>query len=228
MLCGEGSLVQQDADAVHAVSLKCRAWTCDACQPDRQRQLKAKAFAGVPTLFLTLTVNPAWGRSPEDRAKALTQSWAKIAKRAKARYGYKRLPYLWVFEATKRGEPHLHILARAPWIDQRWLSAQMRELMNAPVVDVRRADNPGRVSSYVCKYVGKEPMRFGSNKRYFATRDWELEDYEPEPAPLAIDGAWLLDSAPLHCLRRQYEDGGYRCWIARGHLWGTSSDPPWW
>jgi len=130
-------------------------------------------------MFITLTVNPAWGHGPVYRARALARAWRIIRKRACRKYKYKTIPFLAVFERTKKGEPHLHIIARCKWLGQRWLSDQMKELMDAPIVDVRRVTGRRKVASYVTKYIGKDPERFGTCKRYWASTVWEEEQWEP-------------------------------------------------
>jgi hypothetical protein len=148
--------------------------------------LIALAKSGKPTTFITLTVNPKTGFGPASRARALAEAWPRVVKRACKKYGYRSIPYLCVFEGTKRGEPHLHILCRVKWIDQRWLSAQMKALIGAPIVDIRQVKNQGQVAHYISKYIGKEPHRFDTCKRYWRTQSWELINYVPDP----IEGDW--------------------------------------
>ena len=174
VLCREWTLVKQSQGVTTAEPLKCRCWTCDYCQPIRLRQLKGMARAGAPDTFLTLTVNPATGHTAAERARDLAKAWRLIRKRAMRRYGYKAIPFLAVFEKTKRGEPHLHILMRVKWLDQRWVSDVMRELIGAPIVDIRRVHSAKQAAAYVAKYVGKDPVTFAGCKRYWRSQDWEL------------------------------------------------------
>lgn len=197
MLCREWTLVKHQGREIIAQPLKCRSWTCDHCAPERKRQVQALARSGQPNRFITLTVNPEWGRGPEDRAAHLANAWRLIVKRAKRHYGYDRIEYFAIFEAQKSGEPHLHILARCEWIDQKWLSDQMLDLMNAPVVDIRKIWSTDHAAFYVSKYVGKDPQRFGSCKRYWTTQGYDLstwgEDLEDEPFP----PSWSIDFKDL-------------------------------
>lgn len=188
-----------------AVSLKCRSWTCDLCHDDRRKQLVALAASGNPTTFITLTTRPRASETPTQRARALADAWRLIVKRACRRYGYKKIDYLCVIEATKRGEPHLHILSRVPWLDQRWLSQQAKEMLGAPVVDIRRAQHSSRVAAYVAKYIGKQPHRFGACKRYWCTRTWEQGEPATEgTAGRDREGWWIVKRslADLHLAAR--------------------------
>ena len=202
MLCSESIAVNQGPNAARAVTLKCRSWGCPICQSERQTQLIAQARNGNPTTFITLTSNPAAGGTPASRARALAHAWPVIVKRACRRWGYKAIPYFCVFEATKRGEPHLHILARVKWIDQKWLSKQMKELTGAPIVDIRQVKSGKQVANYIAKYIGKEPHRFASCKRYWCTRSWRLVAWEPEEPEGSWYDKWQIE--PVDLVTKEY------------------------
>jgi len=97
-----------------------------------------------------------------------------------------KLPFLAVFEATAKGWPHLHIIMRVPWMDQRWVSAQMDDLMRSPICWIERIADDGRIVHYISKYVGKNSQRFGKCKRYWSTQNWkkpdeDKDDDDPDP-----------------------------------------------
>ena len=190
-LCGDRCAIKTVGDQLHVASLPCRSWSCEFCAPRRRRQLVKLAVMGEPNTFITLTVRPDGGSSRIARARALVDAWRVVVRRAKKKYGYRSIPYLAVFEATKAGEPHLHILSRVRWIDQKWLSAQMRALIGAPVVDIRRIDSPGRAAAYVGKYVGKAPGKFGTSKRYWRTRDYAPGWNAREPDDGGAECPWV-------------------------------------
>ena len=204
----------------------CRAWSCEICQPRRQAQLVAKAKRGLPDTFITLTVNPARCRTPYERARALADAWRKVVKRIKRKYGYKTLPYLCVFEATKKGEPHLHILARCKWIDQAWLSAQMAELIGAPIVDIRRVTTVDSAARYVAKYVGKQPHKFHSCKRYWSTRDYVVVPREVPEDGINFDGTWEILDIPLYLWIEGQEAIGRTVEVGRNHAIAYKEAPP--
>ena len=173
ILCREWTLVKAFHDHLIAEPLKCKCWSCDYCAPYRRAALRAQALDGKPTKFITLTVNPARGHSPDHRARMLVRAWRLIRLRAIRKYSLKSFPFIAVFEATQAGEPHLHILARVPWISQRWLSAQMAELTDAPIVDIRQIKDAKKAANYVAKYIGKDPHSFNRCKRYWASHDYK-------------------------------------------------------
>lgn len=227
MRCGESSRVKFDEEGFHAVTQHCRCWQCDICLPRRQAQLTAKAAAGRPNLFLTLTVNPAIGRDPTHRAQMLVEAWRIIRERARKRWKGEKLPFLRVFEATKRGEPHLHILCRGKFLPQKWISAQAAQLLGAPIVHIEAIRKTKALASYVAKYVGKEPHKFGTSKRYYATRSYEVDPYEkPEPM-LRIDGNWYADDRSLKDLEHGLRMEFWQTALQGRELWAWKHDPPW-
>lgn len=183
MYCEEWVLVKRQGGVLTAQPLKCKCWSCELCAPMRARQLIRSAFMGRPDMFLTLTVNPARFHDAHERARMLARAWRLLRLRAMRKYKYKSLPFLAVFEKTKAGEPHLHILLRCKWMSQRWLSEQMDALIGAPIVDVRRVDGVKKIAAYVAKYVGKDPTRFVGAKRYWSSQDYELPDPREDENP---------------------------------------------
>lgn len=226
MLCSEASIVNRGRDGYQAVTLRCRSWGCELCAPDRKKQLVALAKSGNPDTFVTLTVNPAFGTSPEDRARRLADAWRRIVRMVKKKYGYTELPYFAVFEATKKGEPHLHILARVKWISQKWLSEKMAELMEAPVVDIRRVRDKSKLAYYISKYMGKDPHRFSSCKRYWQTRGWEVEKYEPAPPRGWWAEKWSIETETIQALEDRWAARGMEVERRRHHLLAYHTGPP--
>jgi hypothetical protein len=132
--CGDYSLRR---DGLHSGDCRCawcRSWLCEQCRPKRQEKLIDLGKAGKPTRFLNLTSRRKRGLSANIAAKRLVWSFQTAMKRWQRISKAHRAEYLIVFEGTKMGWPHLHVLWRGPWIDQKWLSAQMHDLHDSPVV----------------------------------------------------------------------------------------------
>ena len=210
MLCSETSLVKHRATVNIIRPLRCRCWHCEECQPERVKDLKGLARRGEPRTFLTLTVNPNRLDSPTARAQALVNAFLVLRRRAKRLLRLKSFPFLAVFEKTKRGEPHLHIMARIPFISQKWISDAMDELMGAPVVDIRRIDNVNRVAAYVAKYIAKAPAKFDGCKRYWRSQDFELEKHKwKPPAPDPLDWWEVLRARPAVLVNIALQEGAF-------------------
>jgi len=213
-LCREWTLVKHLPGQRYAKPLMCRSWGCEECGPLRRRRLMAMAAGGNPTRFLTLTVNPSEGESPEQRLAALSNAWRLVVKRLRRLHPSEPIEYLAIVEQTKAGEPHLHILLRSPFIPQAWLSAAMAELINAPIVDIRLIKRLSEVIRYVAKYVTKAPAKMGTAKRY-----WTSQGYNDPVTPSAsedpsIGPGWTIDRRPLHQI---IESWLYDSYAARHH-----------
>lgn len=181
MICSEEVLVKNGGEDRLVSILRCKRWSCPLCQPFNRLSVIGAARRGHPDMFITLTVNPARYASPDAAARDLKRSFVLLRRAIFKRYQIKNIPFLAVFERTKAGWPHLHVLARARWIDQKWLSDEMRRLIDAPIVDVRRVQDQGRAAAYVAKYVGKDPHAFNRCKRWWRSRNFEVDpdDFEP-------------------------------------------------
>jgi len=171
----------------------------------------AMAASGQPTRFLTLTINPSVGKDPENRLALLSHAWRTIVKRLRRSMGKDAVEYLAIVESTQAGEPHLHILLRSPFIAQADISAAMAELVQSPIVDIRKIRNPREVIRYVAKYITKSNHQFGTAKRY-----WKSANFEPKWEPTVEEavyraGAWSIVRQPIEEVIRDWTYEGYAC-----------------
>lgn len=207
--CNNGTLVKTRGALSTIQPLRCRAWTCQHCGPLRRRRLIAEAIGGSPAIFLTLTLVTRPGDDPARKARELTAALNKLRKRIMRHYRRKRLPWLWVLERHKSGQPHIHVLIRGGFIDWRWLRDQWHDLTGATVIDIRKIADQHRIAGYVAKYLGKEPAKFGTCKRYCKTPDYELrERWKRKPArdpSLEISVYWHITPT----IARWFEQRGY-------------------
>jgi hypothetical protein len=178
MLCSEAILVNQGPTEGHATVLRCKRWSCELCNPFNHRRIKRAAREGKPTTFLTLTCNPAKHETPDEAARALKTAWVNLRRAMARELGIEKPPFIAVFEATKNGWPHLHILMRCKWISQRWISEKMQRFNGAPICDIRYVDNVKKVAAYVAKYISKAPEAFKHCKRWWRSHDYEVDKEE--------------------------------------------------
>ena len=218
MYCGQNTLVKFTQRETTAKILACRSWTCPDCQPKRRQRLIAEAIGGQPTVFITLTLRRDDPRKRDAQVRALARAWRIIRQRCCRQRKVKTIDFLAVVERTAAGTPHLHILARAPWIDQHWLSDQADELLDAPIVWIEKIDQHRGVATYVSKYVGKDPTKFAGSKRY-----WKSPDYErrpPRAGPIAGDDPiwWSIDDAAIKMVVHRWLSLGYGVeWLSPSH-----------
>lgn len=205
-ICREWLLHREGPYQAQAKLLTCNSWTCDYCQPNRKRRLLAQAASGEPQRFITLTIDPHQYSSPEERCLKLAWAWRTIIKRLRREHKDADIQYLAVVEATKKGEPHLHILFRGPYVPQWQLSQYMRELVNSPIVDIRKVKNVNDAVRYVAKYITKKPEQFGSCKRYWQSRDYQLDRNHDIETVISINGKYSIwrDGIPALLLFWKY------------------------
>lgn len=202
-VCAGWSLYRAEHGNMRGMTLFCRSWLCTDCAPKRTANLARHAMNGQPSTFLTLTVNPAIGESADSRAQSLSDAFKVLVKRARRKFTKAPLEYLAVFEETKRGEPHLHILMRAPFIPQAWLSEQMSELISAPVVDIRHVGHARNAARYITKYVTKGPKPFASLKRYWSSKGYDLTAADRPKRAADFDSGWRVEKQPLWLLMEE-------------------------
>ena len=210
MFCAEWSLVNHQPTEVTVAPLRCHCWHCDECRPIRTARLVAEAKAGNPTLFITITSrNPGHGCA-HAAAVRLAHAWREARRRYVKDHGPGSLPFLAVFERTKRGWPHMHIVARAKWVSAVWLSNTMLELLDSPEVDVQAIHEKSKVAAYVTKYISKNPERYEGTKRYWRSLDWLAPPDPEDQAPRQRGAAWVVHQCHWRTAVRA---------IALGTLW---------
>lgn len=166
------TLVKQKGKKIVISRLACKSWKCPYCGPRRKKALQFLARSGRPNRFITLTHEQANGLAPEVQAQRLSRAWKKARRWLRTRFRIDGIEFLAVFEKTKAGNPHLHVLVRAPYIPQNVLSDLMKRYIDSPIVDVRRVRSKKQAALYVSKYIAKDPERFKGTKRYWRTTGW--------------------------------------------------------
>ena len=178
-LCGQwtGSRIDLLTGEVRAGAIWCKSWHCEYCAPIRQRQLMHQAADGNPDKFITLTSRYRPDEmTPDEAAQQLVHAWRMVVQRGKREGIFKDIQYIAIFELTKKGWPHLHILARCPFIVQAWLSKRLEQYADSPRVDIRKVRGRKRAAYYVAKYISKAPDKFHGCKRYWRTRGYDLSE----------------------------------------------------
>lgn len=93
-----------------------------------------------------------------------------LFKRIRRKWPSRDTQYFLVWELTKAGWPHAHLLLRAPYIPQKWLARNWQDLTGAPIVDIRAIRHADHVAHYVAKYLAKDPQVPAGMKRYRHSR----------------------------------------------------------
>lgn len=222
-------LVKQAGKKIGVSRLKCKCWNCKECGPRRQKTLQYQARDGRPTKLITLTASDESGSTPTEQAQALRSAWRTIRRRARKTFFLSKVEFLAVFEKTKRGAPHLHILCRLKYIPQRWLSEQMASLTSSPIVDIRRIKNKRMAANYVSKYIAKAPERFDGCKRYWRSLDYikpkRRETHTAEGLPIL----WYIVRTKLEPVVKYLSNHGFELKDSPEHAemaWSHNTPPP--
>lgn len=156
-----------------------------------------------------------------NRAKAV-----RIAKREDRRKT-EIAAHFWIMEEHKSGWPHMHILWRGRYVPQWWLSQQLEELIQSPIVDVRRVKNPAQRAAYVAKYCGKKPHQFGTTKRYSQTRNYKLQSEWSSDRSLPKGLRWIERKTQVHQVVKGWIDQDRQVYqlSPRLFMWGELVDP---
>lgn len=172
MFCREQSIVATSHFGQVAAPVKCKRWECDNCKDWRAACLMARGMEGKPNRFITFTCRHAPGEDKVAVARRMVAAWRTIVLRWRRLKPWHKCEYLAVFEPHISGYPHMHILWKGHWIDQKWLSQQGSELLNSPVQHVFRIKDAKSAAAYVVKYFSKAPTKFGTLKRYWTSKNW--------------------------------------------------------
>ena len=226
MLCQSHTLVKNEKDRITFYPLRCKCWHCPECHKARTARLIDEARSGKPNIFITLTSRKRPNWTPEYAARRLAAAFRIIRAEYLREHGTHSWPFLCVFEKTKKGWPHLHIVGRVQWIDQKWLSKRMGDLTDSPIVDVRRVEGISKVARYIAKYIAKHPTRFRGTKRYWRSRDWLFPSAdEVPPANIAYFYWETLDEYWKDCAAR-FEGFPGSLTIFRAHAVYEREVPP--
>lgn len=201
-----------------AVTLRCHAWTCDLCRPYRKRRLIAEVQAGAPQRLLTLTLRHTDNDDPDQQARFLGLAWARLRRKVERERPGAITAYFAVREAHKSGYPHLHVALRGDYIPWADLSRWWEEITGSPGVDIRKIWRPHSCAKYVAKYLGKDPHRFGTCKRYWRSKNWLAPIATIAPGDDGWSRTWWLDPRDLQTLAKDWDEPGALVMLDRDHL----------
>ncbi len=196
--CGEATAVKHGPGRATAISLRCRAWTCPDCADTRKKGLIAQGIGGRPNKFLTLTMRRTDRMTPEQAAAEITRGWRIVRHRIMRFYGLTKLPFLAVMERHQSGWPHLHILARMPFIDHEMLSEWCWEIFDGPNVWIEHLDRSHKAPIYCAKYCTKCAQKIGTSKRYWQSKDYDLREPFDGRIQDPQDGPWQRTMSDLY------------------------------
>jgi len=133
----------------------------------------------------------------------------QLFKRIRRAHPAATVEYFLVWERTKAGWPHAHLLLRAPFLKQGWLSMQWRDLTGAPIIDIRTLHDPEQIISYIAKYLSKDPQAPHGMKRYRCSRQFFAQVLAPPPTDNPSNIVWTLVRKSPEEIAREFLNAGY-------------------
>ena len=173
-LCSETVFVNANRFEGSVHLLRCKKWGCPSCHEYNRMKVMHAARKGKPNLFMTLTSVEGSASSPDEAAREMKRGLVMLRRRIERRWGVKNIPFIVVFERTKKGWPHMHLLLRAPYMHWKVLRAMWKSISGAHEVDVRFIKKQTQVLFYVTKYIGKELAAFKGCKRWWRSHNYEV------------------------------------------------------
>ena len=152
---GRGYLIGEAEGRKRIIPAPCNKWGCAWCGPRRVKKLKAILGKARCDRFMTLTCSPKCWADPQSAFTAMSRAFSLLMKSIRRRTPGAQTHYILVWEETKAGWPHLHVIIEGPYIPQAWLSSEWFRLTGARVVDIRKVKNSVGIGSYLAKYLTK-------------------------------------------------------------------------
>lgn len=176
--------------------IRCHSWECPACAKTNRRKLLRRLRYASPNLFATLTTSERTAKTPEEAFTRANAAVPVLLKRWRRRFPAQPLEYFLVWELTKRGWPHAHILLRAPRVAKRWLSRQWLELTGCYIVDIQVVGSNERAATYLAKYLSKAPAVPAGHRRWRRSAGFFHTALEPPAHLMKIVGKWERQPRP--------------------------------
>jgi hypothetical protein len=183
--------------------------------------LRGRIAKTHPTRFLTLTLKPQPSKTSVELLDLANRSWSILWRRFRRKYGPLAVGYVKVVELTKRGTPHLHILVECPFVAQKWLSKQWKELTGSYIVDIRRIKSQRMLTGYLTSYLTKAMEVPPGRRKWSATAHYVPPEPEPELEPGEMAPSAVFRRASLAEVRVGYVLAG---WVELG---GWMVPPQW-
>lgn len=121
-----------------------------------------------------------------------------------------KFEFLLVVERHLSEWPHFHIVGRSRWIGWKWLSAQLAELCDGPVVSIERIERKSKCVAYCAAYAGKCSQKIGNTKRYWQSKRYDQRDPAIKEKFKKKQPGWTVERTSLYELVGAWESLGYR------------------
>lgn len=162
------------------------------------------------------------GYKDEKRAKRVMQN-----AREDDAAGLTDFQYFWTTERHKDGYPHIHMVARCPYIPWEWLQWQKTKRLNSPIVWIKAIRDVAQRVAYIVSYITKEEHRFGKSRRYAFSQKYKLTPDTPYNGIAPPGTFWTIKARSVHEIIRRWYNEGREVWTdgRRWFGWGDLVHP---
>jgi len=153
--CVTGSLLGLNSvtNSIHLIPMFCHKWSCPRCRKRKASKWRGIAQRGQPERFITLTLRATEKLNAREQAHLGKKAFARMVQKIRREFG--KFEYLLIWELTKKGTPHIHLLQRGTYIPKQRLSDLWCEFSGSFIVDIKSIKSDGDVYKYITKYMGK-------------------------------------------------------------------------
>lgn len=192
-----------------AVPITCRRWDCEHCAQTLKRRLMRRLKNSSPNLFITLTTSTRTAQDPTSAYFKANESISLLIKRWRRKFPNERVEYFLVWERTKAGWPHAHVLLSAPRVSKHWLSAQWKDLTGSYIVDLQQVHSHIHAARYLAKYLTKDPQVPAGQRKYRRSAAFFHQPQELSTERLKVVGGWRREPWNETVLFYQWVMSGY-------------------
>lgn len=139
-----------------------------------------------------------------------------------------RFEYFLVWELTKAGWPHAHILLVADRVAKRWLSQTWRELTGSYIVDLQPISSPEHAAHYLTKYLTKDPQVPAGYRRWHRSKAFFQTHLEPPIFKSPTIGKWQLQPSSTRTQALLWFNDGYAIFQKPDGMYEARAAPDIW
>jgi hypothetical protein len=220
--CPNGTLVGFQPGALLILPNGCHRWACENCGWKNAKKLASRIVLTKAERFITLTIRQDGRRDPQDQLDEMNRAFRLLWKRIRRRFGARAVGYVKVVELTQKGTPHFHVAVTCPFISQRWLSSQWRELTASSVVDIRRIKSERGLARYLSKYLTKGSETVARRRKFSASRGFLPPAPKQEISRDEVPPSWRFTAGDHALLEASLESQG---WSRIGNWFISPSEP---
>lgn len=193
---------------MYAVPLRCRQWSCLSCARRLKRHLLRRLERSAPNLFITLTTSPLTAPDATAAYYRANEAVSSLIKRWRRKFPNDPVEYFLVWERTKAGWPHAHMLLKAPKVAKRWLSQNWRELTGSYIVDIQQVSSMQHAARYLAKYLAKDPQVPPGQRRWRRSAKFFTKEPAKPFGDMPKGTFWRREPYPIASLKY--------LWLKRG------------